>query len=71
MYATGVLNLLVRVDALTSFPVGDRSVMRGEYEGPKAPYRRLLFSMVAWQQNGALGMLAPEFPILGGGGGGG
>ena len=37
---------------LTSFPVSDRSVTRGEYEGPKAPYRRLLFSLVAWQQNG-------------------
>ena len=33
-------------------PVSDRSVTRGEYEGPKAPYRRLLFSLVAWQQNG-------------------
>ena len=53
MYATGALNLSVRgYGPLTSFPVSDRSVTRGEYEGPKAPYRRLLFSLVAWQQNG-------------------
>ena len=53
MYATGALNLSVRgYGPLTSFPVSDRSVMQGEYEGPKAPYRRLLFSLVAWQQNG-------------------
>ena len=52
MYATGALNLSVRgYGPLTSFPVSDRSVTRGEYEGPKAPYRRLLFSLVAWQQN--------------------
>ena len=49
----GALNLSVRgYGPLTSFPVSDRSVTRGEYEGPKAPYRRLLFSLVAWQQNG-------------------
>ena len=53
MYATGALNLSVRgYGPLTSFPVSDRLVMRGEYEGPKAPYRRLLFWWVAWQQNG-------------------
>ena len=53
MYATGALNLSVRgYGPLTSFPVSDRSVTRGEYEGPKAQYRRLLFSLVAWQQNG-------------------
>ena len=62
---TGALNLSVRVDTLTSFPVGDQSVTRGECEGPKAPYRQLLFSLVAWQQKGA--NIAPEFPILGGG----
>ena len=46
-------NLSVRgYGPLASFPVGDRSVTRGEYEGPKAPYRRLLISWVAWQQNG-------------------
>ena len=53
MYATGALNLSVRgYGPLTLFPVSDRSVTRGEYKGPKAPYRRLLFSLVAWQQNG-------------------
>ena len=53
MYATGALNLSVRgYGPLTSFPVSDRSVTRGEYKSPKAPYRRLLFSLVAWQQNG-------------------
>ena len=53
MYATGALNLSVcGYGPLTSFPVSDRSVTRGEYEGPKALYRRLLFSLVAWQQNG-------------------
>ena len=53
MYATGAQNLSVRgYGPLTSFPVSDRSVTRGEYEGPKAPYRCLLFSLVAWQQNG-------------------
>ena len=53
MYATGALNLSVRgYGPLTSFPVSDRSVTRGEYEGPKAPYSHLLFSLVAWQQNG-------------------
>ena len=53
MSATGALNLSVRGNGpLTLFPVGDRPVTRGEYEGPKAPYRRLLFSWVAWQQNG-------------------
>ena len=53
MYATGTLNLSVHgYGPLTSFPVSDRSVTQGEYEGPKAPYRRLLFSLVAWQQNG-------------------
>ena len=52
MYATGALNLSVcGYGPLTSFPVGDRPVTRGEYEGPKAPYRRLLFLWVAWQQN--------------------
>ena len=52
MYATGALNLSVRgYGPLTSFPVSDRLVTRGEYKGPKAPYRRLLFSLVAWQQN--------------------
>ena len=51
----GALNLSVRgYGPLTSFPVSDRSVTRGEYEGPKAPYRRLLFSLVAWQQNGRI-----------------
>ena len=49
----GALNLSVRgYRPLTSFPVSDRSVTQGEYEGPKAPYRRLLFSLVVWQQNG-------------------
>ena len=53
MYATGALKLSVRgYGPLTWFPVSDRSVTQGEYEGPKAPYRRLLFSLVAWQQNG-------------------
>ena len=53
MYAKGALNLSVSgYGPLTSFPVSDQSVTRGEYEGPKAPYRRLLFSLVAWQQNG-------------------
>ena len=53
MYATGALNFSVRgYGPLTLFPVSDRSVTRGEYEGPKAPYRRLLFSLVAWQENG-------------------
>ena len=69
MYATGTLNLFVHVDTLTSFPVGDRSVTQGECEGPKAPYRRLLFSLVAWQQNGPTlrwGLSHLSFLFLGG-----
>ena len=56
---------------LTSFPVSDRSVTRGEYESPKAPYRRLLFSLVAWQQNGRTVRSGHPYLIslsLGGGG---
>ena len=59
---------------LTSFPVSDRSVTRGEYEGPKAPYRRLLFSLEAWQQNGRTVRSGHSYLnslSLGGGGGGG
>ena len=66
----GALNLLVRVDTLTSFPVGDRLVTPGECEGPKAPYRRPLFSLVAWQQNGRTvrqGLSHLSFLFLGGG----
>ena len=70
----GALNLLVHgYGPLTSFPVSDRSVTRGEYEGPKAPYRRLLFSLVAWQQNGRTVRSGHPYLIslsLGGGGGG-
>ena len=54
---------------LTSFPYAcDRSVTRGECEGPEVPYRRLLFPVVAWQQNGRTvlrGILTPVFPVLG------
>ena len=75
MYATGALNLSVRgYGPLTSFPVSDRPVTRGEYEGPKAPYRRLLFSWVAWQQNGRTVRSGHPYLIslsLGWGGGGG
>ena len=75
MYATEALNLSVRgCGPLTSFPVSDRSVTRWEYEGPKAPYRRLLFSLVAWQQNGRTvrsGRSHLSSLSLGGGGGGG
>ena len=30
----------------------DRAVTGGECEGPEVPYRRALFPVVAWQQNG-------------------
>ena len=49
----GVLNLLVHVDASNFVPYAcDRAVMGGECEGPEVPYRRPLFPVVAWQQNG-------------------
>ena len=68
MYATGALNLVVRVDTLTSFPVGDRSVTRGGVRGPKStvPSSAILVgSLAAERSYRALG--TPEFPILGGG----
>ena len=72
MYATGALNLSVRgYGPLTSFPVSDWLVTRGECEGPKAPYRRLLFSLVAWQPNGRTVSSGHSYLIslsLGGGG---
>ena len=73
VYATGAQNLSVRgYGPLTSFPMSDRSVTRGEYGGPKAPYHRLLFSLVAWQQNGRTVRSGHSYLIslsLGGGGG--
>ena len=62
------------VDALTSFPVGDRSVTghaRG-VRGPKSsvPLSAILVGSVAAERSyRALGTLVPKFPILGGGGG--
>ena len=74
MYATGALNLSARgYGHVTSFPVSDRSVTRGEYESPKAPYRRLLFSLVSWQQNGRTVRSGRSYlnSLSSGGGGGG
>ena len=75
MYATGALNLSVRgYGPLTSFPVSDRSVTRGEYESPKStvPSSAILVGSVAAERSyGGLGTLVPKFSILGGGGGGG
>ena len=49
----GALNLSVCVTASNFVPYAcDRSVTRGECEGPEVLYRRPLFPVVAWQQNG-------------------
>ena len=46
-------NLSVCVTASNFVPYAcDRSVTRGECEGPEVLYRRPLFPVVAWQQNG-------------------
>ena len=71
MYATGALNLSVRVcGPLTSFPVSDRPVghARG-VRGPKStvPSSAILVGSVAAERSYcALGTLVPKFPILGG-----
>ena len=66
----GALNLLVRVDASNFVPYAcDRVVTGGECEGPEVPYRRPLFPVVSWQQNGRTvlqGLSHLYFPFLGG-----
>ena len=65
----GALNLLVRVDASNFVPYAcDRAVTGGECEGPEVLYRRPLFPVVEWQQNGCTvlqGLSHLYFPFLG------
>ena len=65
----GALNLLVRVNASNFVPYAcDRAVTGGECVSPEVPYRRLLFPVVAWQQNGRTvlqGLSHMYFPSLG------
>ena len=63
----------VLVDTLTSFPVGDSVGHSRGVRGPKStvPSSAILVGSVAAERSyRALGTLTPEFPVLGGGGGG-
>ena len=74
MYATGALNLLVRVDASNFVPcVRPVGHVRG-VRGPKStvPLSVILGGSVAAERSyRVLGTLTPVFPVPGGGGGGG